>query len=232
MPFPTTRWTRLAEATLNGGTEAKAALDAMCRKYWQPVFLSLRGMGMGEEQARDLTQGFFLHTMKTSLFRKADPLRGKFRSFLMGALRRYISSSEIRKEKRLKNRGIEIVSLEETGEEAMAGERPDEKIFDREWALTTMEAALIRVRVEYEATRGMREFEVLKGFLPTQGGSIPDYAEAAQQLGTTPGALRTDVSRLRKTFREMLRLEVARTVSAPHEIEEELQHLKQVLLHG
>lgn len=232
MPFPTTRWTRLAEATLNGGTEARAAMDAMCRKYWQPVFVSLRGMGLGEEQARDLTQGFFLHTMKTSLFRKADPLRGKFRSFLMGSLKRYVGSSEIRKERRLRQRGIEMVSLEDTGEAVLAGERPDERIFDREWALTTMEAALVRVRVEYETNRGRREFEVLKGFLPTQGGTPPDYAEAAVQLGTTQGALRTDVSRLRKTFREMLRLEVARTVSAPHEIEEEMQHLKQVLLHG
>ncbi|RYD37971.1 MAG: hypothetical protein EOP86_02110 [Verrucomicrobiaceae bacterium] len=232
MSFPTTRWTRLAEATLNGGTEARAALDAMCRKYWQPVYLSLRGMGISEEQGRDLTQGFFLHTMQHSLFRKADPLRGKFRSFLMGSLRRYLASGEIRKEKRLRNRGIEMVALEDTGWDLIAEDGPDQRIFDREWALTTMEAAMVRVRVEYETNRGRKEYEVLKGFLPNAGSPVPDYADAAMALGTTPGALRTDVSRLRKTFRDMLRLEVARTVSAPHEIEEELRHLKQVLIHG
>lgn len=232
MAFPTTRWTRLAEATLNGGTEARAAMDAMCRKYWQPVFNSLVSTGLSEDQARDLTQGFFLHTMQTSLFRKADPLRGKFRSFLLGSLRRYVGSSEIRKERRLRNRGIHMVPLDETGEENMAGEQPDQKVFDREWALTTMEAALQRVRTEYVEQRGLREFEVLKGFLPTQGGVPANYNEAAEQLGRSPGALRTDVSRLRKTFRDMLRLEVARTVSAPHEIEEELQHLKRVLIDG
>lgn len=232
MSFPTTRWTRLAEATLNGGTEARAALENLCHKYWQPVYQSLRAAGRGEDQARDLTQGFFLHIMQTSLFRKAQRERGKFRSFLLGALWRYLGRGELRQEKRWRDQGFEEVPLEETNNEFLSTEAADERTFDREWALTTMEAALVRVRVEYLNTRGLQEFEVLKGFLPTHGEKAPDYEESARKLGTTPGALRTDVSRLRKTFREMLRREVARTVSAPHEIEEEMQHLKQVLLHA
>ena len=90
LSFPTTQWTQLAEAPLHGGKSARDALDALCRQYWQPVFLAFRARRLDETQAQDATQGFFLHTMKTSFFRKADPLRGKFRSFLSGALRRYM----------------------------------------------------------------------------------------------------------------------------------------------
>ena len=231
MSFPTTQWTQLAEATLSGGESARAALDALCRQYWQPVFWAFRARNMDPSQAEDATQGFFLHTMKTSFFRQADPLRGKFRAFLSGALKRYVIQHYDRKAMRRHRLGTEEVSLEEAGPEALGQEGPHDRIFDREWAMTTLEAALQRLRVDYEIRRGAAAFGVIKTFLPSAQMSVPDYESAAAQLRTTPAALRVEVHRVRQQFRELLRREVARTVSAPHEIEEELQHIKNVLMH-
>lgn len=230
--FPTTQWTRLAEASLHGGASARAALDGLCRQYWQPVFLAFRQRGLDETQAEDATQGFFLHTMTTSFFRQADPLRGKFRSFLCGALRRYVIEHYCRVALRRQRLGAEEVPLEEAGIEVLSHDPSEERLFDREWAMTTLEAALQRLRVDYEVSRGAAAFAVIKNFLPSAQMRVPDYESAAAQLRTTSGALRVEVHRVRKQFRELLRREIARTVSAPHEIEEELQHIKQVLLHG
>ena len=231
MSFPTTQWTRLAEASLHGGESARAALDALCRQYWQPVFLALRARRLSEAQAKDATQGFFLHTMKTSLFRQADPLRGKFRTFLIGALRLYVIENYDRKALRRQRLGAEEVPLEEAGPEALSQAGPDDRLFDREWALTLLEAALQRLRTDYEVLRGPEAFAVIRNFLPSAQMNVPDYESAASQLRTTPANLRVEVHRVRRQFRELLRREVARTVSAPHEIEEELQHIKNVLMH-
>ncbi len=232
LSFPTTQWTQLAEATLHGGESARVALDALCRQYWQPVFLSFRARQLSETQAQDATQGFFLHTMKTSFFRQADPLRGKFRAFLCGALKRYVIDHYVRQTIRRQRHGAEEIPLEEAGAALPCHQAPDELTFDREWALTTLEAALQRLRVDYEVAKGAAAFAVIKNFLPSAQMAVPDYDSAAALLRTTPAALRVEVHRVRKQFRELLRREVARTVSAPHEIEEELQHIKQVLLHG
>lgn len=232
MSFPTTQWTRLAEASLHGGEGAREALEELCRQYWQPVYLTLRARRLDETQAQDATQGFFLHTMKTSLFRQADPLRGKFRSFLCGALRRYVIDNYERKSIRRQRLGAEEVPLEEAGPEALRDEGAEDHLFDREWALTVLEAALNRLRVDYEVSRGVAAFAVIKNFLPSAHMAVPDYNAAAAELRMSVPTLRVEVHRVRKQFRELLRREVARTVSAPHEIEEELQHIKQVLLHG
>ena len=231
MSFPTTQWTQLAEASLSGGESARAALDSLCRQYWQPVFLAFRARNMDQQEAQDATQGFFLHTMKTSFFRQADPLRGKFRNFLGGALRRYVIQNYDRKAMRRYRMGANEVPLEEAGPDALSQESPHDRIFDREWALTMLEAALQRLRVDYEVLRGPAAFAVIKSFLPSARMNVPDYESAAAQLHTTPAALRVEVHRVRRQFRDILRREVARTVSAPHEIEEELQHIKNVLMH-
>jgi hypothetical protein len=231
MSFPTTQWTRLAEASLHGGESARAALDALCRQYWQPVFMALRARQLSEAQAEDATQGFFLHTMKTSLFRQADPLRGKFRNFLIGALRRYVIENYDRKAMRCQRLGAQEVPLEEAGPEILCRDGPDDRLFDREWALTLLETALQRLRADYELQHGPAAFAVIRKFLPSIRMTVPDYATAAAQLHTTPANLRVEVHRVRRQFRNLLRHEVARTVSAPHEIEEELQHIKFVLMH-
>ncbi len=232
MSFPTTQWTRLAEASLHGGEAAREALDALCRQYWQPVFLAFRARDLDEEHARDATQGFFLHTMKTSLFRKADPLRGKFRTFLSGAMRLFFIENYHRKAVRRNRYGAREVPLEEAGSEALSQAGPADVVFDREWALTILEVTLQRLSREYEEQRRAEVFAVVKQFLPSGRIAVPDYESASALVGMTPGALRTEVSRARRQFRILLKREVARTVSAPHEIEEELKHIKQVLLHG
>ena len=231
MLFPTTQWNHLAEASLSGGESARAALDALCRQYWHPVFQAFRARLATDQQAEDATQGFFLHIMKTSFFRQADPLRGKFRSFLSVALRRYVIQHFDRKASRQRRMGAQEVSLDEAGPDVLGQEGPADLIFDREWALATLEATLQRLKVEYELSRGPGSFAVIKTFLPSSQMALPDYQSAAAQLHTTPPALRVEVHRVRRQFRQLLRREIARTVSAPHEIEEELQHLKNVLTH-
>ena len=229
--FPTTQWSQLAEASLHGGQAAEAALDQLCRQYWQPVFQVFRLQGLGATEAQDATQGFFLHLMKASLFRRADPLRGKFRSFLCGALRLYAIDHYLRPAQRRQRWGAEEVPWDSPGIAPPIQEAPADGVFDREWALTTLEAALERLRMEYEAARGPTAFALIRQFLPASPHRVPDYAAAAAQLQTTPAALRVEVYRLRTQFRTLLRREVARTVSAPHEIDEELLYLNQVLHH-
>ena len=127
--------------------------------------------------------------------------------------------------------GAQEVSLDEAEPETLMDEGPEDRVFDREWALTVLEAAMRRLQVDYEIRHGPEAFAVIRKFLPSAQMNLPDYGSAAAQLHTNPATLRVEVHRLRRQFREMLRREVARTVSAPHEIEEELQHIKNVLVH-
>ncbi len=229
--FPTTQWSQLAEASLHGGASAQAALDQLCRQYWQPVFQVFRFWGLELPHAQDATQGFFLYLMKASLFRRADPLRGKFRSFLCAALRQYAVDHYQRPAQRRLRQGAEEVPWETPGILPPTQEAPADMVFDREWALITLEAALERLRLEYEALRGPTAFALIRKFLPASPHRVPDYASAAALLHTTPAALRIEVHRLRTQFRTLLRREVARTVSAPHEIDEELLYLNEILHH-
>lgn len=229
--FPTTQWSQLAEASLHGGAAAEAALDQLCRQYWPPVFQVFRFQGLGLAEAQDATQGFFVHLMKASLFRRADPLRGKFRSFLCGALRHYAIDHYQRPAQRRQRCGAEEVPWDTPGISPPIQEAPADAVFDREWALTTLETALERLRIDYEAAHGPIAFAQIRKFLPASPQRVPDYASAAALLRTTPAALRVEVYRLRAQFRTFLRREVARTVSAPHEIDEELLYLNQVLHH-
>ena len=132
MSFPTTQWTQLAEASLSGGESARVALDALCRQYWQPVYQAFRARLMIEQQAEDATQGFFLQIMKTGFFTQADPLRGKFRSFLSMALRSYVIQHYDRQAWRRQRMGAQEVSLEQAGPEALSQEGPTDLLFDRE----------------------------------------------------------------------------------------------------
>lgn len=226
MSFPTTQWTQLALATLNGDTVGRAALDKFCQHYWQPVFLFIRFRWGIPEQARDLTQDFFLRVLEGADYKRADRLKGKFRTFLLGAVLHFLA--EKARAAKAQKRGGDWDQTEMEDEKASVSPA-DELVFDREWALAVLERALAVVRAECVEARGAVAAEQLFLFLPGAAASPPSYDELAARLGMALSAVKTVIHRLRQRLREALRAEIARTVSAPHEIEEEFNHLRRVL---
>ena len=233
MNFPTTHWSVLAKATLHGEADAQAALELLCQRYWSPVHQFIQFAGLSESEAQDLTQEFMIHVLKKSIFTRADRLQGRFRSFLLGALARFLADAADRR-KALKRGGnaphISFGSVEAGSDvEELSSRSPNVTAFDREWALTILETALDRLRADWVQGRRESDFAVWKNFLP--GGSEPSsYESAAARLGVSLAAFKSEVHRLRRRLRALVREEVARTVSAPHEIEAEMVHLQQVLM--
>ena len=232
MYFPTTHWSLLAKATLNGETEARSALGALCRRYWAPLNQFIRSRGYSEAEAEDLTQEFLLHLLDKQALRKPDRLRGKFRSFLLGALVKFLSHERERRLAQKRGGQQSQVSLETLQEnEALSVPLADVEIaaFDRAWALTIIRRALDRVERDYAQAGQLELFKVVRAFLP--GESVPPpYEVAAARAGISVAAFNSEIHRLRGQFRERVFADVTGTVSAPHEIDEEIAHLYRVLM--
>lgn len=237
MQFPTTRWDELARASLHGDAEARTVLDEFCRRYWSPVNRFIRWKGYDEEDAADLTQDFFLNFLESRSWRRADRLRGSFRAFLLGALSHRLQKAHDRRLRLKRGGGTTPESLDELGD--MDGQSPssflvapaDAAHFDRAWGVRLLEAALEAVRADYEGRGKGLLYAALKGFL-TARAAPPGYEEVGRELGYHPGAVKTEIHRLRGAFRAALRVEIGRTVTTPHEIEEEFKHLRAVLAQG
>jgi RNA polymerase sigma-70 factor (ECF subfamily) len=233
MDFPTTHWSVLAKATLHGEADSRAALELLCQQYWSPVRTFIRFYGFSDAEAQDLTQEFMMHVLEKSIFTRADRLQGRFRSFLLGALTRFLGDAADRR-KALK-RGGDVPHVSFDAEEPVAQLEDSSAltswvtVFDREWALTILETALNRLRSEQAEAHPGAGFDVWKNFLP--GATEPcSYEAAAERLGVSVPALKSEIHRLRRRLRALVRGEIARTVSAPHEIEGEMAHLQQVLM--
>lgn len=232
MAFPTTRWDELAQASLHGDAVARAALDEFCRRYWAPVNEFIRWKGYAKAEAADLTQNFFLNFLETRSWRRADPLRGRFRTFLLGALEYRLAKARAHDLRLKRGGGASVVNLDDTADGDGAGvpsvPPTDAAHFDRAWAIRVLSAALAATRADYTANGKQHLFEALKCFL-TPRRAPPSYETAAGQLGLGLGAVKTEIHRLRQSLRAALHLEIGGTVSAPHEIAEELRHLRDVL---
>ncbi len=232
MAFPTTRWTLLAEATLNGDASGRASLARFCEQYRRPVVAYLRARGLGPEEVEDVAQDFFLKLLEARVWKRADPARGRFRTFMLAVLN-HLLLHRARHESRQKRGGnVETDSLDWLSAEGweVAMQAPiDSAAFDREWALTLVSEAIASVAAAFQKPRGQVEFTMLRRFLPGPAAP-PSYAEAATELGMSETALRTAVSRLRTKFREVLREAVSRTVTAPHEVDDELRYLAALLM--
>jgi RNA polymerase sigma factor (sigma-70 family) len=227
MYFPTTQWTLLAQATLSGESVGRQALEDLCHRYWSPLYQFIRARGYNEAEAKDLTQEFLLHLVEHSTLQKADPSRGKFRSFLCGALVRFLADAYDKRRAQKRGGGAPHLELDSAAEELGAISTPDELVFDREWALVILENALETVARDFKGAEN--QFAVLRQFLP---GSIavPSYDQAATQIGLNLPALKSELHRLRQRFKAAVREQVAATVSAPHEIDQEMNHLQTVLM--
>ena len=231
--FAATRWTLVARS--RGETpEARAALSELCGAYYNAVLAFLCKEGRREEEARDLAQDFFARILGGSGFAGADQARGRFRSYLLGALKHFLSEARQKAQRQKRGGGIVPDSLD-AGIENADGESgemqipditsvPPDASFDREWALEVMKRALGSLEQEMTEKRKKDQFEILKPWLAGDGGTI-SQAEAGQRLAMTESAVKVTVHRLRKRFGELVRSEIAQTLRDPAQAEEELAHL-------
>lgn len=232
MPFPTTRWTLLSEATLNGDPSGQSALNLMCEAYRSPIEEFLRSRGCKPNEIDDLVQDFFLRWLKSRAWKRAERCRGRFRNFVIGGVMHVLAKHHHRSQAQKRGGGMETDSLDalqESGIEQPCAEPEDIVEFDRAWAATLVGNTLSAVSLEEDKRGKAAEFAVLRLFLPGAGELISLEAAAAR-LGININTVKVSLHRLRARFRESLRAEVARTVSAPHEIEEELHYLRSLLL--
>jgi RNA polymerase sigma-70 factor (ECF subfamily) len=228
--FVTTHWSVVLAAGANlSSPGASEALATLCEAYWYPLYAYLRGRGHNADAAQDLTQAFFSRLLEKRVLSRADPARGRFRSFLLASLKNFAANEHERDTAGKRGSGVPVLSLEfETAEGRFQLEPPSndtpETIFDRQWAHALLERAVTRLRVEAEGDRKAAEFVALKGYLTGDAPHVT-YAKAGATLGMSEGAVKVAVHRLRRRFRDVVRGEIAQTVSSAEEIEEEIRHL-------
>ena len=231
--FTTTHWTLVLKAQDTSSPLAAAALEKLCRAYWYPLYAYVRRQGEDEESAKDLTQGFFTQLLAKNYLAQVQRDKGKFRSFLLAALKHFLSDERDKARAQKRGGGQTLVSLDDaTGEERYRLEPVDnldaEKLFERRWALTLLEQARTRLRDEYLQRGRASLYERLKVF-ESGDGNGPPYAELGTELGLTEGGVKCAVSRLRQRYRELVREEVAHTVQSPEEIDGEIRYLISVI---
>jgi len=228
-PFLTTQWSLVLSAGTKQSPQSQGALATLCERYWYPLYSFLRRRGYECEDARDLTQAYFVHVLEKGVFGRAHPARGRFRSFLLTSLKNFAANEYNRKTARKRGGGAFVLPLEfETAEGRFqiepATEQTPETIFDRQWALAVLDRVFARLREE--GLRGKPDqFEQLKGYLTGDDGKR-SYAETAAALGMSDGAVRVAVHRLRRRFREIMRDEIAQTVARLEDIEDEIRYLR------
>ncbi len=227
--FVTTQWTAVLSAGREDDGDARKALEQLCRNYWPPLYAYAHRLGYTPHDAQDLTQGFFGRLLELHTVARADPERGRFRSFLLAAFKHFIAHEWEKGRARKRGGHAQIISLNlDTAESHCVqvidpGDTPDEA-FDRQWALAVLGVVLGRLRKEYADAGRECLFISLKETLSGGRSEIP-YLELGRRLDLSEGAVKVAAHRLRKRYRELLRAEIANTVSGPAGVEDELQNL-------
>lgn len=222
--FHTTRWSVVLAAQGKSSHEATESLEALCQQYWPPLYAFVRLRGYAEHDAQDLTQEFFARMLEKQWLTAADQQRGRFRTFLLMALKRFLANDWDRTQAQKRGGAVKIVNMDTALSISIPdrGQVSEEAVFERQWALTLLDAVMINLRREYEATGRASEFELLKPCLTAERGST-DYSALARSLGIQPASARSSVHRLRQRFRELFRAEVAVTVDNPIDVDAETQ---------
>lgn len=235
--FTSTRWTIVREACDSQGSskDVMNALSELCRMYWRPVYLFVRRQGIGQHDAQDLTQGFFADLIKSRAYTRADPAKGRFRSFLLGTLKHFLADAHDYTTAEKRGGGTAPIQLDEASiSEAEAhtaryGSCSGDNVFEREWAASLLRHALDRLANECEVAGKGALFEALKLHLSASGPAALPYEEIARRLGRAAVTLRSDVARLRARYRAILREEVSGTVAEAQDVDDELRHLRQAM---
>jgi RNA polymerase sigma-70 factor (ECF subfamily) len=229
--FATTHWSVVLTAACDHNSKAQAALANLCQTYWYPLYAFVRRQGCSPQDAEDLTQEFFARLMAKRSLRAVDRVKGRFRSFLLAALKHFLANEWARAKCLKRGGGQTLIPLDALSAETRFGREPadhctPEASYERSWALALLDRVLARLAGEQERAARQAQFAQLQGCLT---GALPPYVELAAKLGTTEGAVKVAVHRLRQRYRELLREEIALTVASPAEIEDEIRRLFRAL---
>lgn len=210
--FPNTRWTIIASSREGASARARA-LEELLRLYWKPLYFYVRRKGLSIEDSKDVIQGFFAHLLDRDFLDRLDPKKGRFRSYLRAAVDHFLVNRHEHAQAKKRGGGAKVVSLDfEVDESAVPGAASPEAAFDREWALSVMERALARLRAEFEGGERKGPFELVKRFFDFTA-EPPSYEDAARESGMSVSQLKAFLHRARVRFRELVKEEVADTVS-------------------
>jgi RNA polymerase sigma-70 factor (ECF subfamily) len=231
--FSTTRWSVVLLAGREMSPESEAALEKLCRAYWPPVCVFARRKGWNQEDAKDLTQQFFAGLLQRKDFSDLDRRKGKFRTFLLAAFTHFLANEYDRASAQKRGGGRMILSLdqlppEDFGGASAAAEVAPDTLYDVRWAQTILHAALRQLKEAMSKEDKLGQFDELKHFL-TVNAAAGEYALIAPKIGVEASSVPVLVHRLRQRYRELVRAEVAQTVSTPLELEEEMRYLFAVL---
>ncbi len=231
--FVTTHWSVVLSAASLNSEPSRKALESLCAAYWFPLYAYVRRRGHSPPDAEDLTQEFFLHLLEHNWVAKADRQKGRFRSFLLMAMNRFLANEWDKARTRKRGAQVRFVPLLAGEAETRYLREPadattPEEAFERQWALTTLDEAVRSVRAEYERGGKGALFEALKPCLVGSRETQP-YAELGAVLNLSEGAIKVAVCLLRERYRQQLKEQIAQTVATPAEAESELRHLFRVL---
>jgi RNA polymerase sigma-70 factor (ECF subfamily) len=227
--FVTTHWSVVLKAGDGVSPLAAEALEQLCRHYWFPLYVYVRRQGFMPPEAQDITQGFFHQLIEKEFLKDVDPGKGRFRSFLLAAIKHYILNQR-KHAGRLKRGGDQVMVPFDAGEAETrfraepATESTAERAFDRRWAMTVMELGLQRLGNEFVDAGKEPLFLALKKFVATEA-EPGEYGELAPGLGLTKSGVGVAVHRLRQRYGELIRAEIANTVAQPLEVDEEMRYL-------
>lgn len=227
--FVTTHWSLVLAAGGNNGEQAADALEKLCRAYWHPLYVYVRRRGYSPDDAQDLTQEFFHRLLARGDIAVANPEKGRFRSYLLGALKHFLSDERDKAGAAKRGGGAIIFSLDTQDEEArfahdLASIEPPDREFDRRWATAIMDQAMVCLQAEFAGAGKAAVFEVLKPYL-SAAPEAGDYEAIARRLELSSGAVAVTVHRLRQRYGELVRAEIAQTVANSGEVEAELREL-------
>lgn len=227
--FATTHWTVVIAAGRGRSREAELALEELCRTYWFPLYVYVRRHTPTREDAEDLTQAFFARFLEKNYLEKLSSQKGKFRAFLLAALKHFLANEWDRASTQKRGGGVMPLSLDWQNADARYQIEPvdnlsPDKIYDRTWAITLLQRVLARLHDENATEDKSRLFAQIKPFLTVGAGAVP-YGEAAARLNLSEGAVRVAVHRLRRRYRELLREEISQTLSDTSEIADEMRTL-------
>ncbi|MBO0695016.1 MAG: sigma-70 family RNA polymerase sigma factor [Verrucomicrobia bacterium] len=226
--FTSTHWSIVVEAQ-GESPAAHEALEKLCRIYWRPIYSFVQRQGIEPEEAKDITQGFFADLLEQGSLTAVRKEKGRFRSYLLGALKYFIADERRRAMAIKRGKGQRFIPLEELSPEERTGVEPAdpmtaEQIYERRWASTVLERVLGLLKNEYKTAGNAALFNSLKQLLPDEPGAA-SQADVAAQLGMTENAVRQAFHRFRQRYRSLLREEIAHTVATAGDVEDELRHL-------
>ena len=234
--FASTHWSVVLAARESDQPSAAEALEKLCRTYWPPLYAFIRREGYPEAEAKDLTQEFFLRLIDREFLQRLRHQQGKFRSFLLAFLKNFLLEQRGKSKAQKRGGGKIIVSLDELSQDGSYLHEPvdhfsPDQVFERRWAQTIFQVALNRLREEYVSSGKDDLYNVLQDFQPRESGGT-SYAEIGARFGMSEAAVKSAVQRMRARHRELLRREIANTVTRPDEIDEEIRHLREALSAG